>query len=216
MSKKVEYTKPDIGNSNINGSGNNNTTGPGLDYQGTSNSTSGNSNLGVSNRTSGGSSQGVSNSTGSDSNQNAKSPKSPLEDNNRDSRYGSNGSRFGQQGAPLGKLDDQESNPEGPNNGDKSVAEQEEEPWKYDDPTNGNGKKSKSRGRFSFLKKKGPLVMISALTILIGGSTMFMGSVAPLAYIANVTSDLYDQLSATDARNMKMMRNKVPLSLIHI
>jgi len=116
--------------------------------------------------------------------------------------------------ASLKALDDLESNPgEKPN--DESVADQESNgsnviqgPWA--DNTHKGTKSSKSRGRFFFLKKKGPLaaIVITLLAVSLGLGSLST-SYLPISILANLVSKFNTQDTSLAIRANKLISAKM-------
>lgn len=124
--------------------------------------------------------------------------------------------------ANLKDLSDKESNPDGPTD-DKSVEDQENEggkassSWKDKTTpersyTDANGKKHsvQAKGKFAFLKKKGPLALI--LTAVAGGGGMMSMLFSPGLLIIQLKEVMVDkfnsQLTSMDIRTKKVLKSK--------
>ena len=119
--------------------------------------------------------------------------------------------------ANLRALENQESSPEKPSN--DSVAEQEangsnvQGHWKNNFSGNGKGS-SKSEGRLSFLKKKGPVAVI--VTLLFGGGMGFAILSSPVLLFQHITATLLHRYNAQNAsmeiRSTKLLVSKMGMT----
>lgn len=117
--------------------------------------------------------------------------------------------------ANLKLLNEQESNPEQQNTG--SIDEQESNgsnviqgPWKTNVSNDKTGS-SKSGGRFSFVKKKGPMTAI--ILTLVGGGIGIGGLLSPALLIVQMKEVMVNkfnsQLASMDVRTTKLLSKKM-------
>lgn len=74
---------------------------------------------------------------------------------------------------------------------------------------NTNSKASGAGGKFSFLKKKGPLGLIIGLLFGGGAMTLIGTASGPISWITNVAGDVNDQLASLEWRRDSMLKNKL-------
>jgi len=74
----------------------------------------------------------------------------------------------------------------------------------------GSSRFNRVRAAFTGTKKKGPVAMVVTFLsiLLLGGTTFFGGTLAPLMAVHNITDDLNDQLAAMDIRSGMHIKNK--------